>query len=139
MLSPSPRGSGPGQRPGIERRGGGDGLVLAQKDARFIQQCILIGGESLQAGTVLGELDARREGRRCFAPLRLDANDGREVAGGVLVEHADASSGDVVCAVVTFGAKLNGALLIMPEGFSDAQRKQALAQLTDAGLSVRLE
>lgn len=94
---------------------------------------ILISGQNLDAGTVLGQIAASGK----YTVLAPAASDGSQIAAAVLYAPVDASLADKPCVVVSRYAELDGAQLVWPEGITTLQKTTAIGQLAATGLIVR--
>ncbi|MCG5509635.1 head decoration protein [Ectothiorhodospira lacustris] len=69
-----------------------------------------------------------------FLPLDPEADDGSEIAAGVLFGHA--TEGDQAVAVVRL-AEVRGSDLIWPEGITGPEKAQAVADLGALSIVIR--
>lgn len=72
-----------------------------------------------------------------FVMYDQDADDGSEVAAGVLMYGVDATSADVDVTALVRDAELNGGELVWPADITEGETTTAVGQLADAGLIVR--
>lgn len=74
---------------------------------------------------------------RKFAELAPAATDGRQIACALLYAGVDANSGEKRCVVHTGDMEANSALIVWPNGLSDAEQSIATAQLRRVGIRIR--
>lgn len=127
VVSPSSRGGN-----GREAAAATSAIAIRDKAQPTIVTGLLAAGQTLGAGAVLGEMPRGKQGQKCFTQIASAGGDGTEFAAGILLESVDASERDTACTVMTRGTYDPD--LIWPQGFSDKQRVQAVAQLADCGI-----
>lgn len=89
------------------------------------------GSGVLERGTVLAMNAARK-----WVPLAPGANDGTEIARGILAEGVDATSADATSQVYLVGEyRLDD--LVWPSGITDTQKATAILNLQDRGIVVK--
>lgn len=94
---------------------------------------ILITGQNLKVGTVLGQITASGK----FTILAPGASDGSQVAAGVLLVDTDATAADVKTVIGARDAVVPDNKLIWPGGISGPQKTTAIGQLKSLGILVR--
>ena len=94
---------------------------------------ILITGQNLAAGTVLGRITASGK-HTILAPA---AADGSEVAAGVLLVDTDATAGDRKTVMGARAGMVPDNKLIWPVGISAGNKATAIQQLATKGIIVR--
>jgi hypothetical protein len=96
---------------------------------------VLISGQNLQAGAVLGRITASGK----YTALAPTASDGSQNAAAILLEATDASTGDKPAALLVRGpAVVSQANLIFAPAVTGPQKTTAYGQLTALGIVPRL-
>ena len=91
-------------------------------------------GQNLPLGTVLGIVTASGK----YKQIDPSAEDGTQVAAGVLLQPCDASAGDRTDGLlVTRHAIVSDHSLAWPEAITSAEQLAAIAQLKALGILVR--
>ncbi|MEP3245109.1 MAG: head decoration protein [Sneathiella sp.] len=103
------------------------GFIVSEGNGAISREQVTLasGNGVLQPGTVLGKVTATSE----FVPLDSVASDGSEVAAAILYAKKNTADEAQQATVVKTLAEVNGSLLIWPDGISDPQTIQALAEL----------
>lgn len=94
---------------------------------------ILISGQNLAAGTVLGRITASGK-HTILAPA---AGTGEAVAVGILLLDTDASLGDVKTVMGARDGMVPDNKIVWPAGITAGEKATAIAQLADVGIIVR--
>jgi hypothetical protein len=93
------------------------GFLISEADGHLSRDNgILVAGQNLQAGTVLGKITTGGK----WAFYDNDAGDGTQAAAGILYASVDATSADQPCVVITRDAEVNGKELTWEAGGSPA-------------------
>lgn len=93
-------------------------------------------GNTLEAGAVLGQLDA--DGNFTELDPGADPADGSETAVAILFDAVDAGEADEDGVVVMLrDCEVNGHHLVWPEGITEQQREDAIGELAEKGIIVR--
>lgn len=94
---------------------------------------ILIAGQNLGAGTVVGTITASGK----YTILAPAASTGEQAASGILVPNCNATSADVTTRFLKRGsAVVNGNDLTWPAGITSPQKIAAIAQLLALNIKV---
>tara|TARA_B100002049_G_scaffold232104_1_gene210755 strand:- start:818 stop:1183 length:366 start_codon:yes stop_codon:yes gene_type:complete len=93
----------------------------------------LASGETLEAGTVLGQSTSTGK----YAQLNPDSTAGYEDAAAVLYDNCDASDGDIQAVIVARDAEVKAGALVWPDGISESNKSDALNALKSAGITTR--
>ena len=110
----------------------GEFLLSEANGNRSRENVILVSGQDLPAGTVLGKITASGK----YAVVSQGAGDGTQTAAGILYDNVDASAGDVECAIIARDAEvIEDELLFGNE--SPAELVTAKAELAAIGILVR--
>jgi len=98
------------------------------------EEIIVVQGQKLNAGAVLGKITAGGK----FRAVQPGGADGSEAAAGILWDNVDATDADQKAAVVQDGpVEVNGAELEWPAGITDPQKAAAIAELLARGIKLR--
>ncbi|WP_420104145.1 head decoration protein [Bosea sp. (in: a-proteobacteria)] len=110
-------------------------VIKKEIDPDFSREAITIasGAGILDIGTVLGQITASGK----YVLHNNAANDGSEVAAGVLGEAVDATNNDVMALGVTWGAIVVLPALTFKNGISNANKAAAIAALAAKKILVR--
>lgn len=110
-------------------------LLLIEVHRGLSRQAITLAGPvaALPMGTVVGKVTASGK----YAPLTPAASNGSQVAAGVLIADAAASTPDKKADALLRLGVVNLAALVWPAGITDPQKATALAQLEAAGILAR--
>ena len=112
--------------------------VLKYEDGSYSRDTVTIasGAGVLEIGTVLGKITASGKYKKHVN----GATDGTEVAAGVLIAHVDATSADVLQAIViTRHAEVSRQGLKWDASVNnEAKKDAAIAQLQSLGIVTRL-
>lgn len=81
---------------------------------------VLITGQNLAAGTVLGRITASGKLTQSIKA----ANDGSETPVSILIHPIDATGGDAICQIY-IGGKFNETLLVWGAGFTAIEKSAA--------------
>jgi hypothetical protein len=98
-----------------------------------LDKVILMAGQNLIVGTVLGKITASGK----YTAYDPAANDGSQKAVAILRDSTDASLGDTPCVVVSRLAEVFDGKLIYAQGISAANKTAAIASLATANIIVR--
>lgn len=120
--------------PLIEKRGAGF-HVVSEGNGHISREEILVedGAGKLEVGTVLGKVEATGE----YKQVDLDAEDGEEVAAGVLFGAVDATDAAVRAAAHVRHCEVLGSELVYPTGASAGDIATINGQLEAIGIIVR--
>ena len=113
----------------------GSFLLSIDDDGNLSRDGIVVkSGEGvLLPGTVLGKITASGK----FVVRDAAANDGSQVAAGVLFSKIDATSADTPAVLVARHAEVRGSALIWKSGASDANKASGLSELKAATVVAR--
>lgn len=111
----------------------GDVLKYEADNLYSRDEVTVASGQNLTIGTVIGVVTA--DGK--VVALDPSANDGSEVAAGVLCDDVDTVSGDKTSWIVARHAAVSEDGLIWPDGITAGQLAIAMAQLKSLGILVR--
>lgn len=92
---------------------------------------VLASGENLAAGAVLAKVDDQ------FVAIVPGDSGPAADAVAILLTKTNASAATTPCAVVARTAELIGAALVWPDGITDNQKTDAIAQLKALDIVVR--
>lgn len=109
--------------------------TLISGDVHLMKKIVLASGSGTVArGTVLGQITASYK----WAPLAPAANDGTQVARGILaeLESAVVPADDDLVANAYFAGMYRDTDLVWPPGITNSQKAAALQQLADRGILV---
>ena len=88
---------------------------------------------TLLPGTVLGKNTATA----VYAPLDLAADDGQQMAAGVLWDHVTTSVTGAEGVIIARLAEVHQDLLVWPEGITEEQQTTAIAELASLDIISR--
>lgn len=109
------------------------GFLLSEGEGQISRDNgILITGQDLAAGTVLGKITASGK----WTAFHDDAQDGSGVAAGILLAACDASGGDAACVVIARMAEVIGDELVWPTQ-SPLDTAAAIVELASVHILVR--
>ena len=110
-------------------------LLLIEVHRGWSRQAITLAGPvaALPMGTIVGKITANGK----YAPLTPAASNGTQLAAGVLIADAEASTPDKKADALLRGGVVNLAALVWPAGITELQKTTALAQLEAAGILAR--
>lgn len=111
----------------------GDVLKYEADNLYSRDEVTVASGQNLTTGTVIGVVTA--DGK--VVALDPSANDGSEIAAGVLCEDIDTVSGDKTSWIVARHATVSEDGLVWPDGITAGQLAIAMAQLKSLGILVR--
>jgi hypothetical protein len=116
-----------------EGRHAGEFLV-SEGNGRISREIItVLSGQTLQPGAVLGKVTASGK----YKVLAPAADDGSEVAAGILYNAVDASGGDAEGVAIVRLAEVNAAELVWPDGISGGEQTTALGELALLNIIAR--
>ena len=72
-----------------------------------------------------------------YTELDPTANDGSQIAAGVLWENTNATDADAACVVIRRLAEVKADGLTWPAGITEGQKSTAIAQLAELGIVLR--
>lgn len=116
-----------------EGRHAGEFILSEANGNRSRDNVIIVSGENLVAGTVLGKITASGK----YAAYDNEAGTGIQTAAGILMEATDASGGDVVAAAIVRDAEVIADALTYAVGNSGGDETAAIADLKSLGIIVR--
>jgi hypothetical protein len=116
-----------------EGRYGGEFLVSEGNGRISRDTIIVLSGQTLQPGAVLGKVTASGK----YKVLAPAADDGSEVAAGILYGAVDASGGDAEGVAIVRLAEVNAGELVWPDGIEPAERATALGELALLSIIAR--
>jgi hypothetical protein len=108
-------------------------FLLSNEETLSLDKGVLISGQNLNVGTVLGKITASGK----YTLHNNAASDGSEVAAAILYNTTDASVGDTACTVLTRLAEVAEAKLIFKSGISVANKAAAIAALATQHIITR--
>ena len=109
-------------------------LLKFEQDALYSRDEITVAtGQTLTLGAVVGRNTASRE----IAALDPSANDGTEIAIGVMAEMVDATAATTPAVMIARHALVARPALVWPSGITAAQIVTALSQLEQRGIVAR--
>jgi hypothetical protein len=108
-------------------------FLLSNEETLSLDKGVLISGQNLNVGTVLGKITASGK----YTLHNNAASDGSEVAAAILYNTTDASAGDTACTVLTRLAEVAEAKLIFKSGISAANKAAAIAALATQHIITR--
>ncbi len=94
---------------------------------------VLIAGQNLAAGAVLGRITASGK----LTLLAPAASDGSQIAVGLLPRPGDATTGDLGATFIARAAEVNESLCTWPAGITGPQRVSARSQLAALNIACR--
>jgi hypothetical protein len=110
----------------------GEFLLSEATGNRSRENVILVSGQDLPAGTVVGKITASGK----YAVVSQGASDGTQTAVGVLYDNVDASAADTECVIIARDAEvIEDELLFGNE--SPAELVTAKTELAAVGIIVR--
>ncbi|KRG65810.1 hypothetical protein ABB27_14675 [Stenotrophomonas terrae] len=116
-----------------EKNRTGDFLLSEGNGSYSRENIIVASGQNLEAGTVLGTITASGEA----VGLDLAADDGSEVATGILWANTNATDADTAAVAIARAAEVKADALIWPAGVTVPQKTAAIAQLAELGVVLR--
>lgn len=109
-------------------------FILSQANGyRSFENAVLITGQDLGAGAVLGKITASGK----YTAYDNGASDGSQTAAGVLFAATDATSADVACVVIVCDCELIADAIDFDSGQSGADQTAATADLLALGIKLR--
>ena len=108
-------------------------FLLSNEETLSLDKGVLISGQNLNVGTVLGKITASGK----YTLHNNAASDGSEVAAAILYNTTDASVGDTACTVLTRLAEVAEAKLIFKSGISAANKAAAITALATQHIITR--
>lgn len=109
-------------------------FLLSDEETQSRDKVILITGQNLVAGTVLGKITASGK----YTLHNNAAADGSEVASAILYDSVDATAIDMPCVIVSRLAEVADAKLIFKSGISAPNRAAALVALATNHITARV-
>ena len=116
-----------------EARHPGEHIVSEANGALSREQGVLITGQNLVAGAVLGLITASSK----YTELDPAAGDGSQVAAGILFAAVDATDADADCVVNVRQCEVMAAALTWPSAITGPEQTAAEAELVAAGIIPR--
>lgn len=114
----------------------GDFILSLASGTRSVENVIFAAGFSAFAGTVVGKNDDEK-----IVPLDLaevDPETGAETVVGILRDNIDATDGkDVATVIVARDAEVKVDALVWPDGITEDQQDEAIAELNALGIYPR--
>jgi hypothetical protein len=114
-------------------RGAGHFIAGESNFWRSRQHEVLITGQNLVAGTVLGRITASGK----LTILAPGASDGSQNAVGVLFDDTDATAEDKRVVLLARDFEADGAVLTWPAGITSPQKVTATAAMLALGIVIR--
>lgn len=108
-------------------------FLLSSEETLSLDKGVLISGQNLIVGTVLGKITASGK----YTLHNNAATDGSEVACAILYNTTDATADDTETTVLTRFAEVAQAKLIFKSGISAANKAAAIAVLATHNIIVR--
>ena len=116
-----------------ESRHPGEHIVSEANGTLSREQGVLITGQNLVAGAVLGQITASGK----YTELDPAGADGSEVAAGVLYAATDATDADQDCVVNVRNCEVAADALTWPTGITGPEQTQAETELAAADIIPR--
>lgn len=116
-----------------ESRYAGEHIVSEASGTRSREQGVLITGQNLVAGTVLGVITASGK----LTQFNQDGSNGSENAAGVLFAAVDATSADADAVAHLRDCEMDDGALTWPADIDAAEKTAAKVQLTALGIIAR--
>ncbi len=111
----------------------GEFLVSEGNGWQSRDSIVVISGQNLAAGAVLGQITASKK----YTLHNSSASDGSEAAIAILFEAVDASAGDANGVGIARLAEVNGDEITWKSGISVANKTAGIESLKAAGIIVR--
>jgi hypothetical protein len=118
----------------IEKNNLGDILKYEGPNLYSREEVTVASGENLRLGAVVGRV-AASDLIKQFAPT---AEDGTEIAIGILAGDVDASAGNTKAVAIMREAIIAHNAVIWPTGITAAQKKAATESLKNYGIVLRV-
>lgn len=110
------------------------GFLLSESEGTLSRdKIVLITGQNLAAGTVLGRITASGK----YTILAPAAVDGSQTAAAILGAATNATAADVTCLAFTRLAEVNDSELVYPAAITAPQKLAAQAQLVALSIVPR--
>lgn len=116
-----------------EKRGAGFHMVSEANGHRSREEIVIIDGQDLTVGTVLGVITASGK----YTQVDLAASDGSETPAGVLWDDVNADGADAEGVAHVRDAEVLGAELVYPTGAAQPDIDTINAGLEAVGIVVR--
>jgi hypothetical protein len=116
-----------------EKNNLGDWLKYESPNLYSREDAIVASGQNLKLGTVVGKVKETD----LIKQLDPDAEDGTEVAIGVLLENVDASAANTKAVFVVREAIIAHNAVVWPFAITDEQKKAAIESLKNYGIVIR--
>jgi hypothetical protein len=105
-------------------------------DKNYCREVVTVAsGQNLKLGTVVGIVTGT--GAAKIVSVDPEEEDGSDVAVGIILEDANATSGAKNAVIVTRGATVLADGIVFPNGVTDAQKKKIIKDLDARGILVR--
>jgi hypothetical protein len=105
-------------------------------DKNYCREVVTVAsGQNLKLGTVVGIVAGT--GAAKIVSVDPEEEDGSDVAVGIILEDANATSGAKNAVIVTRGATVLEEGVVFPNGATDAQKKKIIKDLDARGILVR--
>jgi hypothetical protein len=109
-------------------------LIVSEGNGKISRETIIVlSGETLEAGAVLGKVTASGK-HKVLDPAAVD---GSEAAAGILYDAVDASAADAEGVAIVRLAEVNAAELVWPDGISWGEQTTALGELAALTIIAR--
>lgn len=108
-------------------------FILSEGENIARDNVVLISGQNLKAGTVMGRITASGK----WTLHNATASDGSEVARAILGRDCDATIADARAIAITRLAEVKGAMLIYKAAITAPQKAAAIAALATQFIIVR--
>ena len=108
-------------------------FLLSDEETMSFDKGVLISGQNLIVGTVLGKITASGK----YTLHNNAATDGSEVASAILRNSTDATLADTACTVLTRLAEVANAKLIFKTGITAPNKAAAIVALATQNIIVR--
>jgi hypothetical protein len=115
-------------------------LLKFEIDKNYCREVVTVAaGQNLKLGTIVGIVAATGAAKSVYLPTgdEDEVLDGSEIAVGVLLENADATSGAKKSLMIARGAIVAENTIVFPEGATDAQKKKIVGDLEARGVVIR--
>lgn len=112
----------------------GDLLKYEEESYYSRDQVTVSAGQNLALGTVVGRVTANQK----IKALDSSAQDGSQIAVGVILEAIDASAADKTSGIMAArAAVVADHALVWPAGITEQEKGAAIAQLESIGVLIR--
>lgn len=117
----------------VEKRGAGFHMVSEANGHRSREEIVILAGEDLEVGTVLGQITASEK----YVQVDLAAVDGSQSVAGVLYDSVFADGADAAAVAHLRDSEVLGAELVYPAGATQGNIDTINAGLVALDVIVR--